>query len=145
MKRRKDAGKGRRAIAIYLFYRSGEPLAALSSGRNLPIEAEMLESLLSVVGNFVETSVPGSRGYAVTAMRYGELGIVAVRGEFVIGAALYEGPAYEGLKGELIRTVRDLEGRHWRNLSSWAEATKVSEEAADEMSKLLETPPERRR
>jgi hypothetical protein len=145
MKRRKDAGKGPGASAVYLFYRSGEPLVALASGRNLPMEAETLEGLLSVVGNFVETSVPGSRGYAVTAMKYGEFGIIAVRGEFVIGAALYDTPAYEGLKADLLRTLRDLEERHWRNLSSWADATKVAEAAADEMSKLLQTPPARRR
>ena len=89
MRRRKGSEKGARAIAVYLFYRSGEPLVALAAGRNLPIEAETLEGLLSVVGNFVETSMPGSRGYASTAMRYEEFGIVGIRGEFVIGAALF--------------------------------------------------------
>lgn len=143
MKTRKSSAKGPRAIAVYLFYRSGEPLVALAAGRNLPIEAETLEGLLSVVGNFVETSVPGSRGYAVTAMKYDELGIVAVRGEFVIGAALYDGPSYEALKGDLLRTLRDLEDRHWRNLSSWEDATKIAESAADELSKLLRTPGKR--
>src|SRR3989304_10479272 len=87
MKTKRGWLKGPRAIAVYLFYRSGEPLVALASGGNLPIEAEMLEGLLSVVGNFVETSVRGARGYAVTAMKYDGLGIVAVRGEFVTGAA----------------------------------------------------------
>lgn len=139
MKARKGASKGPRAIAVYLFYRSGEPLVAQAAGRNLPIEAEMLEGLLSVVGNFVETSVPGSRGYAVTAMKYDQLGIVAVRGEFVIGAALYDGPSYEALKGDLLRSVRDLEDRHWRNLSSWEDATKIAEDAVAELSKLLRT------
>jgi hypothetical protein len=122
---------------VYLFYRSGEPLVALGSGRNLPIEAEQLESLLSVVGNFVETSVPGSRGYASTAMRYGEFGIVAVRGEFVIGAALYDGPIHDQLKAELLRTVRDFEERHWKDLATWEAATKLVEPASDELSKLL--------
>jgi hypothetical protein len=143
MMARKSSPKGKRAIAAYLFYRSGEPLVALASGRNLPMEAETLEGLLSVVGNFVETSVPGSRGYAVTAMKYDQFGIVAVRGEFVIGAALYDGPDYESLKGDLLRTVRDLEERHWRNLSSWEDATRVAEAASDEMSKLLRTPARR--
>lgn len=133
---RKGSPKGG-AIAIYLFYRSGEPLVALASGRSLPIEAETLEGLLSVVGNFVETSVSGSRGYAVTAMKYAEFGIVAARGEFVIGAALYDGPGYEALKGDLLRTVRDLEERNWRDLSSWENATKIAKAAGDEMSKLL--------
>jgi len=132
--------KGPRAIAVYLFYRSGEPLVALASGGNLPIEAEMLEGLLSVVGNFVETSVRGARGYAVTAMKYDGLGIVAVRGEFVTGAALYDGPGYEALKGDLLRTVRDLEERHWRTLTNWEDATKIAEGAADDLSKLLRAP-----
>lgn len=143
MKARRGSTKGPRAIAVYLFYRSGEPLVALAAGRNLPIEAETLEGLLSVVGNFVETSVPGSRGYAVTAMKYDELGIVAVRGEFVIGAALYDGPSYEALKSDLLRTLRDLEDRHWRNLSSWEDATKIAESAAEDLSKLLRTPGKR--
>src|SRR5438034_16848 len=75
---------GDRVTAVYLFYRTGEPLVALAAGRTLPIEAEQLEGLLSVVGNFVETSVSGSRGYAMTSMRYENLGVVAVRGEFTI-------------------------------------------------------------
>ena len=132
--------KGPRAIAVYLFYRSGEPLVALASGGNLPIEAEMLQGLLSVVANFVETSVRRARGYAVTAMKYDGLGIVAVRGEFVTGAALYDGPGYEALKGDLLRTVRDLEERHWRTLTNWEDATKIAEGAADDLSKLLRAP-----
>lgn len=134
---RKASQKGGQAIAAYLFYRTGEPLVAIASGRNLPIEAETLEGLLSVVGNFVETSVRGSRGYAVTAMKYDQFGIVAVRGEFVIGAALYDGPEYEHLKGDLLRAVRELEEAHWRNLGSWESATRMAEAASDAMSKLL--------
>lgn len=130
--------RGSRIIAVYLFYKSGEPLVALASSRNLPIEAEQLEALLSVVGNFVETSVPGSRGYAATTMRYENLGIVAVRGEFVIGAAVYDGPEYDPLKGELLRTLRAIEERHWQNLRTWEAATKVAQPAADELSKFLD-------
>src|SRR5437016_14678175 len=94
MKTRRGLVKPPRAIAVYLFYRSGEPLVALAAGRDLPIEAETLEGLLSVVGNFVETSVRGSRGYATTAMRYDEFGIVAVRGKFVDVAALIDRAAH---------------------------------------------------
>lgn len=129
-----------RVTAVYLFYRTGEPLVALASSRNLPIEAEQLEGLLSVVGNFVETSVPSSRGYPVTAMRYDGLGIVAVRGEFVIVAAVYDGPAYDALRSELRRTVRAFEERRWRELGTWEEATRVAESAADELSNFLHRP-----
>src|SRR5436305_11507513 len=112
MKTRRGLLKGARAIAVYLFYRSGEPLVALATGRNLPIEAETLEGLLSVVVNFVETSMPRSRGYASTAMRYEEFGIVGIREEFVIGAALYDGPSHDQLKAQLPRTGRDFEEPH---------------------------------
>jgi len=129
-----------RVTAIYMFYRTGEPLVALASSRNLPIGAEQLEGLLAVVGNFVETSVPLSAGYAVTAMRYEGLGIVAVRGEFVIVAAVYDGPAYDALRGELTRALKAFEERSWRQLGTWEDATSIAEEAANELSNFLEHP-----
>ena len=139
MKQRRGQAKDTGAIAVYLFYRSGEPLVALAAGRNLPIEAEQLEQVLSVVGNFVETSVPGSRGYASTAMRYGEFGIVAVRGEFVIAAAMYDGLVHDQMKADLLRKVQDFEERYWKDLATWEAATKLSEPATGELSKLLRT------
>src|SRR5207249_10163185 len=102
-----------RGPVIYMFYRTGEPLVALASSLNLPIGAEQLEGPLAGVGNFVETSVPLSRGYAVTAMRYEGLGIVAVRGEFVIVAAVYDGPAYDALRSELTQALKVFEERSW--------------------------------
>ncbi len=129
-----------RVTAIYMFYRTGEPLVALASSRNLPIGAEQLEGLLAVVGNFVETSVPLSAGYAVTAMRYEGLGIVAVRGEFVIVAAVYDGPAYDALRGELTRALKAFEERSWRQLGTWEDATSIAEEASKELSNFLEHP-----
>src|SRR3981189_2739738 len=111
MKQRRGAAPDSRPIAVYLFYRTGEPLVALGSGRNLPIEAEQLESLLAVVGAFVETGAPGSRGYSSTAMRYGEFGIVAVRGEYVVGAALYDGAIHDALKADLLRPARGFDER----------------------------------
>src|SRR3989441_606980 len=129
-----------RVTAIYMFYRTGEPLVALASSRNLPIGAEQLEGLLAVVGNFVETSVPLSRGYAVTAMRYEGLGIVAVRGEFVIVAAVYDGPAYDALRSELTQALKVFEERSWRQLGTWEDATTVAESAAEELSNFLEHP-----
>jgi len=129
-----------RVTAIYMFYRTGEPLVALASNRNLPIEAEQLEAVLSVVGNFVETSVPSSRGYPVTAMRYEGLGLLAVRGEFVIIAAVYDGPAYDALRSELTRILKIFEERSWKDLRTWEDATKVAETAANELSNLLRRP-----
>lgn len=138
MARRPQASEPeRRVTAVYLFYRTGEPLVALAASRSLPIEAEQLEGLLAVVGNFVETSVAGARGYAVTSMRYDDLGIVAVRGEFTIAAAVYHGPTYDALRDRLLQTLRMFEERRWRDLSSWEDATAVAEAAEDELSNFL--------
>src|SRR2546430_8410241 len=95
--------------------------------------------MLPVGWKYVKAIVRGPRGYATTAMRYDEFGIVAVRGEFVIGAALNDGTAHDSLKADLLRIVRDFEERHWRNLASWEAATKLSDQASDEFSKLLRT------
>ena len=88
----------------------------------------------------METSVPLSRGYAVTAMRYEGLGIVAVRGEFVIVAAVYDGPAYDALRGKLTQALKVFEERSWRQLGTWEDATTVAESAAEELSNFLEHP-----
>src|SRR5438128_1846442 len=121
-----------RVTAIYMFYRTGEPLVALASSRNLPIGAEQLEGLLAVVGNFVETSVPLSRGYAVTAMRYEGLGLVAVRGEVRVVAAVYDGPVYDALRRELTQALKVFEERSRRRIGTWEDATSITEEAANE-------------
>lgn len=149
------AGRHRRlrakvnVVAAYVFYRTGEPLAALASSRTLPIEAEQLEALLSVVGNFVETSTSSLKGYAATAMVYDNLGIIAVRGRQIIAAVVYEGPVYAALRKELRKTVQEFEEHRAAELASFDSASRVAEEAADELSKLLrgsaekETPPKR--
>jgi len=119
MKSRKS-GKASHVTAVYLFYRAGEPLVALAAGRDLPIEAEQLEGLLSVVGNFVETSVPGfarlrDHGDAVREPRDRR----RARGVPESRAAVYDGVASEALKDDLLHTLQGMEERHWRHLRSW--------------------------
>ncbi len=134
------AGVERRVSALYVFYKTGEPLVAVGSSRNLPIEAEQLEGVLDVVGNFVETSMKGHRGYAVTALRFDRLGILAVRGQYVILAALYDGPVYDILRPEMLRSLRAFEDRRWQDLATWEGASQVAEEVADDLAKLLAHP-----
>jgi len=134
------SGLEHRVTALYVFYRGGEPLAAVASGRTFPIEAEQLQGVLEIVGNFVETSMKQFRGYSVTAMRFDRLGIVAVRGQFIIVAAVYEGPAYDAIRSELLRGVRDFEARRWDELATWEGATGIAEEVADDLSALLKKP-----
>ncbi len=130
----------RRVLALYVFYKSGEPLAAVASDRRFPIEAEQLQGILDLVGNFVETSMRQFRGYSVTAMRFDRLGIVAVRGQYIIVAAVYEGPAYDAIRSELLRGVQTFEARRWQGLRTWEGATSIAEEVADDLARLLKKP-----
>ena len=134
------SGVQERVVAVYVFYRSGEPLVALGSTRNLPIEADQLQGILEVVGNFVETSMQKFQGYSVTSMRFDPLGILAVRGQYVIVAAVHDGRAYDALRSEILRRLRDFEARRWAQLESWENATQIAEEIADDLSSLLHRP-----
>jgi hypothetical protein len=129
-----------RVSALYVFYRTGEPLVALGTSRNLPIEAEQLEGVLEIVGDFVETSMRKNRGYAVTHLRFDRLGIVAARGRYLIVAALYDGPVYDVLRAELLRTVQDFEARRSGDLQTLEAASRAAEDVADELSRLFHRP-----
>jgi len=96
-----------------------------------------MQSILSVVGSFVETSLASGSAYGVTALRFDAQGAVAVRGRHVIAAALYDGPAYDAVRSELVRIVRGFEAANVRELETWEGATTVAEAAADELSRLL--------
>lgn len=130
----------RRVIAVYLFHRSGDPLVAVAADRTFPIEAERIQSIIGVIGGFVETSIPSARGYSVTGLKFDEQGVVAVRGQYVIAAALYDGPVYDMARSELSRIVRSFEERHGKDLKTWESATRIAEDAAEELSKLVRRP-----
>jgi len=130
----------RRALGLYVFYRTGEPLVAVGASRSLPIEAEQLEGVLSIVGDFVETSMRRFRRYAVTSMQFDRLGILAVRGEFVIVAAVFEGPAYDALRSELRRSMEAFEQSHRSELATWEGASRIADALADDLSALLTHP-----
>ncbi|HYM38825.1 MAG TPA: hypothetical protein VEY12_01595 [Thermoplasmata archaeon] len=130
----------RRVIGLYVFYRSGEPLVAIGAARTLPIEAEQLQGILDLVGNFVETSMRKFRGYAVTSMHFDRLGILAVRGQFVIVAAVFEGAAYDALRSELLRSMHAFEQSHHAELQTWEAAAIIADAIADDLAALVRRP-----
>jgi hypothetical protein len=133
----------RRVLGLYVFYRTGEPLVAVGASRSLPIEAEQLEGILNIVGNFVETSMRRFRGYTTTSMNFDRLGILAVRGESVIVAAVFEGPAYDALRSELRRSMQAFEAAHRPELATWEGASRIADGIADDLSALLRKPESR--
>ncbi len=58
--------------AVYLFHRTGEPIAMVAPDHAPPIAPEQLEPIIWTVRDFVETSMPKSQGYDVTIMRFDE-------------------------------------------------------------------------
>src|SRR5438876_10732997 len=60
--------KARHIRAVYLFHRTGEPIAMVAPDHAPPIAAEQLEPIIWTVRDFVETSGPKSQGYDVTNM-----------------------------------------------------------------------------
>ncbi len=135
----------RRVLALYVFYRTGEPLVALGTARSLPIEAEQLEGVLGIVGDFVETSMRKFRRYDMTSMQFDRLGIVAVRGEWLIAAAVYDGAAYDALRSELRRGLEAFETRHRDELTTLEDAALIADVAADDLNALLQPPSARPR
>ena len=127
----------KRVIAAYLFGRDGAPLASLGSGARERVEPERMQALLAAVRSFVETSIPGSRGFAVTGMRFDSEGVVGVSGQYLIAAAVYAGPAYDAVRSELVRIVRDFEARHWRELEVPGGPDALAETGADALAKIM--------
>src|SRR2546428_10652783 len=56
--------------AVYLFHRSGEPVAMVASDRLPPFAAEDLEPIVGSVRDFAEAGFPARQGPDVTAPRF---------------------------------------------------------------------------
>lgn len=132
-----------RVVAVQAFYRDGQPLVNLSSKRLGEIEAGNLQGILRTIEAFVETSLPFSRGYAVTGVRFEGQGVLAVRGQYVITVAVYDGPAYDAVRSELVRAVREIEDEHWQELGSWEGAARLAEAMAGKLSTVFGSPESR--
>ena len=123
--------------AVYLFHSSGDPIATVASDFVPPIAAEQLGPVLGAVRSFVETSSETSREFHTSSQRFGEEGLVAVRGRFVSACAVYRGTGDGALSREMARFVREFEDAHEANLGSWKDATAVAEVASHAMSELV--------
>ncbi len=104
--------KDRQMRAVYLFHRTGEPIAMVAPDHAPPIAAEQLEPIIGTVRDFVATSVPKSQGYDVTSMRFDEKALVAVRGAHVRVCAVFRSPNTSAIRRDLVRFIRDLAGRN---------------------------------
>jgi len=129
-----------RVVAVQAFYRDGQPLVSLSARRLGDIDTGNIQGILRTIEAFVETSLPLSRGYAVTGVRFEGQGVLAVRGQYIIGVAVYDGPAYDAVRSGLVRAVREFEDEHWAALGTWEGAARLVEAAAQKLSTVLGAP-----
>src|SRR2546425_11102398 len=79
----RTTAEDRQMRAVYLFHRTGEPIAMVAPDHAPPFAPEQLEPLIWTVRDFVEASMPKSPGYDVTSMRFDEEALGAVRGAHV--------------------------------------------------------------
>lgn len=123
--------------AVYLFHRSGDPLATVAWENVAPFERTQLEPVLGAVREFVEPTDDRSRRPDQKTLRFGEEGLVAVRGEFVSACAVFHGNGEGNLRRQLVRFVREFEAQNEANLGTWEQAVGVAEVASSAISGIV--------
>jgi hypothetical protein len=124
--------------AVYLFHRNGDPLVTVASDAVLPLESTQLEPVLGAVRDFVDSREPAGHGIQQTTRRFGEEGVVGVRGQFVSACVVFHGRGDGIIRRELVRFVREFEERNENRLGSWEEATALVGEASLAMTGLMD-------
>src|SRR5207244_9187419 len=91
--------------AVYLFHRSGEPVAMVASDRLPPFAAKDLEPIVGSVRDFAEASFPARQGSDITRLRFDEESLVGVRGVDGNVCAILCGLGAETVRRELTHFV----------------------------------------
>jgi len=131
-------GNDKAVRAVYLFHRSGDPLATVASEFVPPIAADRLGPVLGAVRTFVDTPTEAPE-FRLTSERFGNEGLVAVHGRFVSACAVYRGSGDGPLGRDLIRFVREFEAANETHLGTWQEATSIARVASNAISVLVES------
>lgn len=98
-----------RTLGIYLFTRTGRPLFAAPSGERLPLEPAQVEGVLALAGEFengADHRVPD-----VVRARYDQYGVLGLRGERTVIAAVARDAPESVLLPELERFLRRCDKR----------------------------------
>jgi hypothetical protein len=125
--------------AMYLFHRSGDPIVTLASEEVSPLASDLLEPVLGAVRDFVGGEDQSGRRMAQTSQRFGEEGVVGVRGQYVSACAVIHGRGDGVIRRDLVRFIQDFEDRNRDRLGTWEDATRLVGEASEEMVALMES------
>ena len=134
----RSRGEEKNVRAVYLFHRSGDPLVTVASDDVLPFESKHLEPLLDAVRDFVDSPEPAVHGIQQTTRRFGEEGVVGVRGQFVSACVVFHGRGDGNIRRDLVRFVREFEERNEDRLGSWEEATTLAGEASLALTSFMD-------
>lgn len=126
--------------AAYLFHESGDPLATVASAEAIPFEPDQLEPVLKALRTFVTAPEPTGRGLAQTSERFGDEGFIGIRGRYVSACAVIRGNGEANLRKDLARFVREFEDRNAASLTTWEQAVRLADEAARDLSDLVNGP-----
>src|SRR6266571_6603671 len=105
----RTTSEDRQMRAVYLFHRTGEPIAMVAPDHVPRSAPEQLEPLIWTVRDFVETRMPKSRGYDVKSLRFDEEALVAVREAHVSVRAVLRSANTSVIRRDLVRFIRDFE------------------------------------
>src|SRR2546422_9034275 len=96
--------------AVYLFPRSGEPVAMVASDRLAPFAAKDLEPIVGSVRDFPEAGFPARQGSDVTSLRFDEESLVGVRGGDGNGWAVLRGQSTAAGRRGLVPFIPPFRG-----------------------------------
>ena len=82
--------------------------------------------------------IPAGHGIQQTTRRFGEEGVLGVRGQFVSACIVFHGRGDGNIRRDLVRFVREFEERNEDRLGSWEEATTLAGEASLAMTSLMD-------
>jgi len=122
--------------AVYLFHRSGDPLATVASDLVPPMVADRPGPVLEAVRTLVGTPSAG-REFRPTGQRFEDEALAAAQGRFMSACAVYHGSSDGPLGRNRVRFVREFEASNEAALGSWSDATSIADVASRAMFELV--------
>ena len=126
--------------AMYLFHRSGDPIATMASDVIEPLPGSLLEPVLGAVREIVEAEGAASGRVLQKTTRFGDEAVVGVRGQYVSACVVFHGRGDGMIRRDLIRFIREFEERNEGRLGTWEDATSLAGEASLALTGLIDGP-----